>query len=75
VETKTHYTTADISLAAFLLMRGVRIISATREKGKFVFEFDDAENRALELSQEYILSEYPRYDASLRQVKRMLYGP
>jgi hypothetical protein len=70
-----HYTTADISLAAFLLMRGMRIISARREKGKFVFEFENGENQAFDLSQEYVLSEYPRYDASLRQVKRMLYGP
>ena len=70
-----QYTTADISLAAFLLLKGMRIVSARREKGKFAFTFDDAENVAFGLSQEYVLSEYPRYDASLRQMKRMLYGP
>jgi hypothetical protein len=70
-----QYTTADISLAAFLLLKGMRIVSARREKGKFAFTFDDAENVAFDLSQEYVLSEYPRYDASLRQMKRMLYGP
>jgi len=70
-----QYTTADISLAAFLLMKGMKILSASREKGKFIFIFDDEKNIAFELSQEYIQSEYPRYDASMRQVKRMLYGP
>lgn len=70
-----NYTTADISLAAFLLMKGMRILAAKRERGKFVFEFENSENRAFDLSQEYIQSEHPRYDASLRQIKRMLYGP
>ena len=69
-----NFATSDISLAAFLLMRGIRIISAKREKGKFIFVFEDYENIANELSQEYIMSEYPRYDASLRQIKRMPYG-
>lgn len=69
-----NFATSDISLAAFLLMRGVRIMSAKREKGKFIFVFEDYENVANKLSQEYIMSEYPRYDASLRQIKRMLYG-
>jgi hypothetical protein len=69
-----NFATSDISLAAFLLMRGIRIISAKKEKGKFNFVFEDYENVTNELSQEYIMSEYPRYDASLRQVKRMLYG-
>lgn len=69
-----NFETSDISLAAFFLMRGIRIISAKREKGKFIFVFEDCENVANELSQEYIMSEYPRYDASLRQIKRMLYG-
>jgi hypothetical protein len=69
-----NFTTADISLAAFLLMKGLKIVAAKREKGKFLFEFEDEKSLANSLSQEYIMSEYPRYDAALRQVKKMLYG-
>jgi len=68
------YTTSDISLAAFLLMSGMIIISAKKAGGKFVFTFDDNSNEALQLSQQYIISDHPKFDAAMKQLKRMLYG-
>jgi hypothetical protein len=68
------YVTSDISLAAFLFMSGMTIISAKKAGGKFEFTFDDNSNVALQLSQSYIISEHPKFDAAMRQLKRMLYG-
>ena len=36
------YSTSDLALAAFLKMRGKKLISAGKSQfGKFVFEFED----------------------------------
>lgn len=70
----TTFITSDISLAAFLFMRGMSIISAKKVTGKFEFTFDDKLNVAFQLSQEYIVSDHPKFDAAMRQLKRMLYG-
>jgi hypothetical protein len=69
-----QYTTSDIAEAAFLFMKGLKIISATRKEGKFSFTFDDKLNGSSALIQEYIKSEYPKYDAAMRRIKKMLYN-
>jgi hypothetical protein len=66
-------TTSDISFAAFMLMRGMKLVSAGRSRGKFEFVFDCNGDEA-KLESEYVISEFPRYDAALRQLKRKLYG-
>ncbi len=70
-----NFTTSDISLAAFLVMRGKRLLSVGRERGKFEFIFESFSESENELEQEYVRSEFPRYDAAMRQLKRRLYGP
>lgn len=69
-----QFTTSDIALAAYLLMKGLPIISAAKVRNKFAFTFDDKNSLAKSLSQEYITTEHPQYDAAMRQIKRMLYG-
>jgi hypothetical protein len=68
------YITSDISLAAFLLMKGTPILSAKKVGGKFEFTFDDKLNETFQLSQQYIISDHPKFDAAMRQLKRMIYG-
>ena len=54
-------------------MRGAKLVSVGRQRGKFEFVFDcNGEEGRLEA--EYVSSEFPRYDAALRQLKRRLYG-
>ena len=68
-----QFITSDISFAAFILMRGAKLVSVGRQRGKFEFAFDcNGEEGRLEA--EYVSSEFPRYDAALRQLKRRLYG-
>ena len=72
--TLRKYTTASISLAAFLLMKGLILIAAKRNRGCFEFIFEDQEDSAREFEQEFVMSDYPKYDAALKQVKARLYG-
>lgn len=69
------YTTSDMSLAAFLMMKGLTLISAKRVLGKFEFIFEDQNFLARTLEREYLASEIPRYDVSMRHLKRKLYNP
>lgn len=72
---KLTFNTSDISFAAFLVMRGKRLMKVSRERGKFEFIFENFSEDEIELEQQYVGSELPRYDAALRQIKRKLYGP
>jgi len=70
---KTH-TTSDVSLAAFLYMRGMILISCKKKGSKFEFVFEDTQNQASGFEQEYLFSEFPRYDAAVRQMKSKLHS-
>lgn len=74
IDTSRRYTTASISLAAFLLMKGLVLSSAKRTRGCFEFVFEDHEDSARDLEQEFVMSDYPKFDAAMRQVKARLYG-
>ena len=51
------YITSDIAIAAFLMMKGMKLVSATRERnGRFRFEFDDAHNEADKFAVEFVNS-------------------
>lgn len=70
-----NFQTSDISLAAFLIMKGKKLISVSRERGKFEFIFESFTFEEGDLEQVYVRSEFPQYDAAMRQLKRKLYGP
>jgi len=70
---KNTYTTSDLSLAAFLLMKGLSLDSAKKSVGKFEFIFLDPENKADELSLLFIGSEFATYDGYLRTLRGMLH--
>lgn len=67
------YETSDIAISAYLTMRGLNLLSAMRIGNKFKFIFDDPSSLAEDYEREYLSSDFPRYDASMRQVKRKLY--
>jgi hypothetical protein len=54
-------------------MKGVKLNSANRQGNKFIFSFDDKNNSANSLSIEYIASDFSKFDAAMRQLKRILY--
>jgi hypothetical protein len=71
----TTYTTSDLALAAFLKMRGKKLVSAGKSKaGRFMFEFDDEGGACGPLALEFVNGEFSAYDAQVRALKKALYG-
>jgi hypothetical protein len=67
------YETSDIAISAYLVMRGLTLLSATKTGNKFKFVFENQSDFAEIYEREYLSSDFPRYDASMKQIKRRLY--
>jgi hypothetical protein len=68
------YKTSDLSIAAFLMMKGVKLLGADRaQNGQFMFEFEDTENRGVEYAIEFAGSDCAVYDNHVRNLKKILY--
>ena len=68
------YKTSDLGFAAFLMIKGIKLVSATKQQGRFCFEFDNQLDQINTLSVEYLNSEFPRYDNAVRTLKKLLYS-
>jgi hypothetical protein len=69
------YTTSDLAMAAFLKLRGRKLLSAGKGAGgKFRFEFDDLDGGCAALALEFVNGEFSAYDAQVRALKKALYG-
>ena len=68
------YITNDMSVAAFLLFKGRKIIKA--DKGspgqKYVFEFEDQDGQCASVAIQFISSEMSQYDGYLRMLRGMI---
>tara|TARA_A100001515_G_scaffold18315_1_gene13366 strand:- start:206 stop:427 length:222 start_codon:yes stop_codon:yes gene_type:complete len=70
-----NYQTSDLSLAGFLLLRGLKLIKAEKERsGKFLFLFDDPEDKCKQLALEFLNSEFSEYDNHVRNLKKIIYS-
>jgi len=70
-----NYVTPDLSLAAFLLMRGLKIESADRDStGKFIFSFSDPDNSGKKLALDFVNSGFCDYDNHVRNLKKIIYS-
>ena len=68
------FVTSDIAHAAYLMLRGLKLLLATREtSGKFKFEFEDPNGEAKKFVVEYITSEFASFDTHLKNLKKLLY--
>ena len=68
------FVTSDIAHAAYLMLKGLKLLSATRETdGRFKFEFDDSNKVAKNLVMEYVTSEFSAFDNHLKNLKKLLY--
>jgi hypothetical protein len=69
------YTTSELPVAAFLKMKGVRLISAsTHQGGKFMFKFDDSKSECESYALEFFNSEFCTFDAHLKSLKKIIYS-
>tara|TARA_Y100000310_G_scaffold302373_1_gene339625 strand:+ start:316 stop:534 length:219 start_codon:yes stop_codon:yes gene_type:complete len=71
MQDNTQYITADIGLAAFLLVKGQKLVSAGRDRNRYKFVFQD-QKVCEQLAVEYVNSEYSRFDASLKNLKNLV---
>ena len=70
-----EYVTSDLSLAAFLLMRGLKLISAEKiASGKFKFSFADPDDKAKKLALDFVNSEFCEFDNQVRNLKKLIYN-
>ena len=67
------YETSDIAISAYLVMRGINLVAASKIGNKFKFVFDNTSETAEAMERDYLTSDFPKYDAAMRQVKRKLY--
>jgi hypothetical protein len=71
---KKTFITSDLSLAAFLTMKGLVLIRCNKAlTGKFEFIFEDQDEKASLLSMDYFNSDFCRFDNNVRTLKKMLY--
>jgi len=68
------YKTSDLSIAAFLMMKGMSLINAYRmQSGQFMFEFNDPDQKGVQFAIEFASSECATYDNHVRNLKKILY--
>ena len=69
------YTTSDIGIAAFLQLRGLKLVECKRlDSGKFHFVFEDPESVCQMLSLEFLDSDFCRFDNNVRNLKKILFS-
>lgn len=69
-----NYQTSDIAIAAYLMMKGMKLIDARRERnGRFHFEFDDPNNIGNKLAIEYVNSESAKFDSHIKNLKNIIF--
>ena len=66
-----NFTTSDIGLAAYLLMKGVAVVSVKNGR-PFEFQFENKENICNKLSIDFLNSESSRFDDSIKKIKLIL---
>jgi hypothetical protein len=68
-----QYITSDIALAAYLKLKGLKLIECNRAD-KFNFVFEDEDDDACVLALEFINSEIRKYDDEMRSLKKIIYS-
>jgi hypothetical protein len=67
------FVTNDLSVAAFLLTHGYKVTKAIKETGgRYLFEIEDHDGRAADVSLNFLSSECFRYDGFVRMLRNML---
>ena len=68
------FETSDIGIAAFIMMKGLVLRSATRgPSGRFLFVFDDPNDKGRACAVDYVNSESAKFDANMKNLKNILF--
>jgi len=68
------YKTSDIGIAAFIMMKGLKLIEAKRsQSGRFSFVFEDINDLGNSYAVDYLNSESAKFDANMKNLKNILF--
>ena len=68
------YKTSDIGIAAFIMMKGLKLVEAKRsQNGRFSFVFEDPSDLARKFAVDYVNSESAKFDANMKNLKNILF--
>ena len=68
------YKTSDIGIAAFIMMKGLKLVEAKRSSsGRFSFVFEDPSDLGRQYAVDYVNSESARFDANMKNLKNILF--
>ncbi len=68
------YKTSDIGIAAFIMMKGLKLIEAKRsQSGRFSFVFEDTNDLGNSYAVDYLNSESAKFDANMKNLKNILF--
>ena len=68
------FQTSDIGIAAFVMMKGLKLKHATKgHSGRFSFVFDDPLDQGKSFAVDYVNSESAKFDANMKNLKNILY--
>jgi len=68
------YKTSDIGIAAFIMMKGLKLIEAKRsQSGRFSFVFEDKNDLGNSYAVDYLNSESAKFDANMKNLKNILF--
>ena len=69
------FTTSDIGIAAYLRLKGVKLLKCMRlDSGKFYFEFEDSNSSCQSMSLEFLESDFCKFDNIVRNLKKVLFS-
>ena len=72
--TSNTCTTNDLSFTAYLMMRGCKLASYDKIQNKYSFTLDLKDMQINRLKTEYMTSESARFDAFVRDLKKILFS-
>jgi len=67
------FVTNDLGLSAYLMIKGLTLCDARIDSyGKYIFEFEDPENKAKKLSINFLNSDCAKFDQQVRNLRTLL---
>ena len=66
------YSTSDIGLASYIMLKGGKLISASRSSGAYEILFDNTDSKCETYAVEYLNSEFTKYDMYSKNLRLLL---
>lgn len=68
-----EYSTTDLAFAAFLMLKGIQLLRKEEKNKKAVFVFDDTVDLCEHFLVVFANSEFQKYDAHVRSLKKLVH--